>query len=230
MSSKLKPKQEIKKKHFTEEEDMKLKALVEQYGEKDWQLISQYMPGRTSRQCRERYTSYLMPNLVVRPWTQEEDNLLILKLQEIGPKWTQMVPFFKGRSNSHIKNRWYKHLKKKASKSFIDRIFGKNTKLSSQLAIPQEMQNVTPQMFIPVQFGFQPYGLPYQPFNYVVYPQIPHEDAITIQQSSGYTSSPEDAENHIREIQTKSFNTFFTNEEEDNFQGFMFDQNEEVVF
>ena len=51
------------KKHFTKEEDEKLKYLVGIYGENNWQKVSQFMIGRKPRQCRERYIGYLMPSL-----------------------------------------------------------------------------------------------------------------------------------------------------------------------
>ena len=99
------------KKHFTKEEDEKLKYLVSVLGENDWAKVSQYMPGRQPRQCRERYIGYLMPSLVTAPWTKEEDELLIKKYEELGPKWVKFVQFFPGRSDSNIKNRWHKKLK-----------------------------------------------------------------------------------------------------------------------
>ena len=88
------------KKHFTKEEDEVLKYLVSVFGENSWSLVSQYMPGRQSRQCRERYIGYLNPSLVSHPWTETEDELLIQKYEELGPRWVKFVPFFPGRSDS----------------------------------------------------------------------------------------------------------------------------------
>jgi hypothetical protein len=64
------------------------------------------MINRTARQCRERYRSYIAPNLSYSPWTKKEDELLRAKYLEIGPKWTQMAHFFVGRSDVTLKNRW----------------------------------------------------------------------------------------------------------------------------
>ena len=102
---------ESMKKHFSKGEDEKLKYLVSVFGDNNWSLVSQYMPGRQPRQCRERYIGYLMPSLVAHPWTEMEDELLIKKYEELGPKWVKFVPFFPGRSDSNIKNRWHKKLK-----------------------------------------------------------------------------------------------------------------------
>ena len=114
-----KGKPEKTKKHFTSDEDERLRYLVKQLGDQNWALISSFMPGRLPRQCRERYIGYLSPNLNKSPWTPEEDRVLLRKLLEYGPKWMKMVPFFKGRSDCNIKNRWYKHLKKSVSNDYI---------------------------------------------------------------------------------------------------------------
>lgn len=47
-------------KHFTKEEDIKLKDLVKQY-ENNWKEISLHLPGWNFRECRDRYLSYLVP-------------------------------------------------------------------------------------------------------------------------------------------------------------------------
>ena len=113
-------KQEQTKKHFTNDEDERLRYYVKQLGDNNWNLIASFMPGRSPRQCRERYIGYLVPNLNTTPWTPEEDQILLRKLLEFGPKWMKMVPYLKGRSDGNIKNRWHKHLKKSVSKNYLD--------------------------------------------------------------------------------------------------------------
>ena len=51
-----KPKKPIFKPHskFNEEEDARLRELVNEYGDSSWIQIAAPMPGRNSRQCRER--------------------------------------------------------------------------------------------------------------------------------------------------------------------------------
>lgn len=94
------------RKLFSKEEDDKLKSLVAQFGRKSWDFIASLLPGRTGRQCRERYRNYLLPGTCYGQWTHDEDILLNLKYQEIGPHWSKMTHFFKGRSANSIKNRW----------------------------------------------------------------------------------------------------------------------------
>ncbi|KAK8885744.1 hypothetical protein M9Y10_041197 [Tritrichomonas musculus] len=93
-------------KRFTEFEDQKLRELVEQFGPRRWRRIAQLMPGRTARQCRDRYCNYLSPDFYNEKWTDEEDNLLIEKHKELGPQWVKIAAFFPGKNANNIKNRW----------------------------------------------------------------------------------------------------------------------------
>lgn len=94
------------RKKFSPEEDKLLTDLVLKFGPKKWSVIAQYLPFRTARQCRDRYSNYLAPGFFNGQWTQEEDDLLYEKYKEIGPKWSQMKDFFKNRSPNSLKNRW----------------------------------------------------------------------------------------------------------------------------
>ncbi|OHT08912.1 Myb-like DNA-binding domain containing protein [Tritrichomonas foetus] len=94
------------KMKFTLEEDERLKKIVRRYGSDDWELICEHMPGRNPRQCKERYLNYLAPNVNYNPWSETEDKLLIKKRRELGPKWVKISKFFKGRSDTQIKNRF----------------------------------------------------------------------------------------------------------------------------
>lgn len=91
---------------FTAEEDQKLRQLVTIYGTDAWPLIASHLPPRTSRQCRERYKTYLSPDVDVSPWTRDEDRLLVQKVQQYGCKWAQIRGFFGHRTVNNIKNRW----------------------------------------------------------------------------------------------------------------------------
>ena len=91
---------------FTMEEDNRLCELVNEFGDKNWRVISRQMPNRTTRQCRERYRNYLSPRVKNGPWTQEEDILLEQKYLEYGPRWATIAKFFPSRSDVNIKNRW----------------------------------------------------------------------------------------------------------------------------
>lgn len=99
------PKPVIRKK-FTEEEDHRLRELVEEYGARQWDQIAEKMPGRSGRQCRDRYRNYLIPGFFNGQWSQAEDDLLRQVYAEMGPQWAKMMRYFKGRSANSLKNRW----------------------------------------------------------------------------------------------------------------------------
>ena len=94
------------KSKFTPEEDKQLIALVNEYGTNAWETIIRKMPWRNERQCRDRWFYYLSPDLNKGPWTQEEDDLLIKSIKEVGPQWVMITKLFKGRTDVQIKNRW----------------------------------------------------------------------------------------------------------------------------
>ena len=100
---------------FTTQEDQILLNLVQKIGSKNWEKISKLMPGRSPKQCRDRYCNYLSEPHKPGPWMPEEDDLLLHFLSLIGPKWVEISRYIPGRSGSNVKNRWYKHLIKNYS-------------------------------------------------------------------------------------------------------------------
>jgi hypothetical protein len=97
---------------FTPEEDHQLRLAVERLGTKTWDEIAAHVPGRSPRQCRERYKNYLLDSITTHPWTAEEDAFLCQKVRELGPHWVQIANHLDGRSGNQVKNRWHKHLSK----------------------------------------------------------------------------------------------------------------------
>lgn len=92
---------------FTASEDHQLTRLVGEYGEDNWAKVAQRMHHRTSRQCRERWFTYLSPNINLGPWSDEEDVLLVQLFPEIGTFWSRYLLYFKNRTVNNIKNRWH---------------------------------------------------------------------------------------------------------------------------
>jgi hypothetical protein len=69
------------------------------------------------RQCKERFRQYLDPSLNKGPWTEEEDQTLLLLYTRLGKRkkgrkevipWQSMMPYFEGRADEPIKDhlRW----------------------------------------------------------------------------------------------------------------------------
>ena len=98
------------RKKFTPEEDIQLKELVKIHGAKKWIEIAKSMPGRTGRQCRDRFQNYLSPCLTNGPWNKEDDLLLLQKVQVFGSTWSKIIQYFPGRSPNNVKNRYNIHL------------------------------------------------------------------------------------------------------------------------
>jgi hypothetical protein len=99
---------------FTAAEDAQIKTLVDAFGERDWYAISLRMPGRTARQCKERWANYLSPSLNTAAWTAEEDNLLIAKQRQHGSRWALIAKFFPNRTDGMVKNRFNRILRRQA--------------------------------------------------------------------------------------------------------------------
>lgn len=100
---------------FTSEEDQKLRGLIQKYGEHSWNLVSTLMGTRNQRQCRERWKHYLSCDIsgITKPWTKEEDEIIINKYNELGAKWTKIARELPGRSDLQVKVRYLKFLKNK---------------------------------------------------------------------------------------------------------------------
>ena len=56
---------------FTKEEDAKLIQLVQKYTANNFNAIAKELPGRSVRQCRERWKHYLSPSVRNTPWTED---------------------------------------------------------------------------------------------------------------------------------------------------------------
>lgn len=62
-------------------------------------------------QCLHRWQKVLRPGLVKGPWTEEEDQIVLSKVQLYGvKKWSQIASHLQGRLGKQCRERWYNHL------------------------------------------------------------------------------------------------------------------------
>lgn len=62
----------LRKKPWSEEEDMLVCKLVEKYGPQRWSFIAKFVTGRLGKQCRERWHNHLNPSILKVDWMLHE--------------------------------------------------------------------------------------------------------------------------------------------------------------
>ncbi|CAM9175631.1 unnamed protein product [Discosporangium mesarthrocarpum] len=100
------------------EEDARLRKLAPVFSSPStgprWAKIAEVMPGRTAKQCRERYNNHVDPAIKKdKNWTKEEDTL-ILKLHAIHQnQFAKIAKHIEGRCYDDVKNRYNLLVKRK---------------------------------------------------------------------------------------------------------------------
>jgi hypothetical protein len=107
----------VKKLKWLNHEDELLRAQILALGPGNWPLIAQAFPGRTGKQCRERWLNQLDPRLSQDEWTADEDAILVNQQQLNGNCWSTITQMLPGRSATSAKNRW-RWLNRQKSKAY----------------------------------------------------------------------------------------------------------------
>lgn len=123
---------------FSVEEDQIILDLINEIGTTDWEMISKLMPGRNKRQVRERWINYLRPDLNKKPWTKEEEELLLKKHIEHGNKWKSLSIFFPNRTEICVKCKYQQLIRQKKKKE------PKFKKCTKKMSIEDAKHNVVP--------------------------------------------------------------------------------------
>ena len=102
---------------WSPEEDSRLLEAAQKYTTKNWELISQLFPGKSSKQCSSRYKKINIVDLVKGPWTYEEDRKLLKWIQKEGPKrWSMCAETIVGRTGKQCRERWFNALNPEVKK------------------------------------------------------------------------------------------------------------------
>jgi hypothetical protein len=102
-----------RKGKWTEDEDIKLEDAVQTHGDKDWVAISAMVPGRTGKQCWNRWKEVLDPSIDriagrTGKWTADEDSKLKDAMQAHGGKnWGAIATLVPGRTKKQCNLRWH---------------------------------------------------------------------------------------------------------------------------
>jgi hypothetical protein len=95
-----------RKTKWAPDEDDRLMASVCYFGCANWTVVAQGVPGRTGKQCRERWVNQISPTLSQEVWSVEEDAILTRQHSVHGNAWVRIAQFLPGRSSNSVKNRW----------------------------------------------------------------------------------------------------------------------------
>ena len=103
---------------FTPDEDAIILEMLSNGQRPSWMDVAARIPGRIGKQCRERWTNHLDPNLKKGGWTHEEDTILAEAQQRWGNAWTKIAKLLPGRAENAVKNRWNSAFRRKKSAMF----------------------------------------------------------------------------------------------------------------
>jgi hypothetical protein len=97
---------------WVEDEDIKLKDGVERHGGNNWDAVAALVPGRTQKQCRNRWHYALKSSIdrttgLAGKWAEDEDSKLKGAVQTYGGKnWNAIAALVPGRTYAQCSSRW----------------------------------------------------------------------------------------------------------------------------
>lgn len=134
---------------WTGEEDRVIVSWVKDHGARGWSELASKLPGRISKQCRERWHNHLCPDVLKAEWTPEEDEIIIEYQTKWGNKWSQIAALLPGRTDNSVKNRWNSSLKRRLDRIKTGQLpsFKRGRKPKSEIDVPVKSKEVPKPVF-----------------------------------------------------------------------------------
>ena len=101
------PEKKAKGPWTTSEDKLLLDAMASFSGHICWEELSKMIPGRSAKQCRERWQYRLHPDVNKAPFEPWEDELIIYERNYNASNWPLIASKLPGRTSCAVKNRWY---------------------------------------------------------------------------------------------------------------------------
>lgn len=126
---------------WTTEEDERLLRGVNQFGSHSWTRVAEIVETRNGDQCLKRWTNYLNPTIQHSAWTEQEDRVLIMAVQQSGRDWARISSLhFPHRSPLSLRHR-DQLLRNRALSANSRGSTPENSARSDRLSVPSQVTN-----------------------------------------------------------------------------------------